>query len=42
MSSYCDTCDKTSKDTAAYMVDGQRFNYCAECVEENGYQGEML
>lgn len=42
MSNYCDTCDSTMKETAAYLVDGQRFNYCAECVEENGYQGREI
>ena len=37
MSSYCDTCDKTMKETTGYLVDGQHFNYCAQCVQDNGY-----
>jgi hypothetical protein len=42
MSSYCDTCDNTMRDTTAYLVGGERFNYCNECVEENGYQGREM
>jgi hypothetical protein len=42
MSSYCDTCDNTMKDTTGYLVDGQHFNYCAKCVQNNGYQGERV
>jgi hypothetical protein len=43
MSSYCDTCDNTMRETTAYLVGGERFNYCNECVEENGYQeGEKM
>lgn len=40
MSSYCDTCDNTMKKTTGYLVDGQHFNYCAKCVQDNGYQGK--
>ena len=42
MSSYCDTCDNTMKETTSYLVDGQRFNYCAKCVQGNGYQGKEV
>jgi hypothetical protein len=27
------------KETTGYLVDGQRFNYCAKCVQNYGYQG---
>jgi hypothetical protein len=42
MSSYCDTCDNTMRETTAYLVSGQRFNYCGECVNEDGAQGESI
>jgi hypothetical protein len=40
MSGYCDTCDNTMKKTTRYLVDGQHFNYCANCVQDNGYYGK--
>lgn len=42
MSDYCDTCDNTMKNTTAYLVDGQYFNCCAKCVQDNGYLGREV
>jgi hypothetical protein len=30
------------KETTTYLVGGERFNYCNECVNENGYQGKEI
>jgi len=30
------------RDTTAYLIGGERFNYCADCVDEHGTQGEQM
>ena len=34
---YCDMCDRNPVDTAPYLVNGHTFNWCFECVDEDGY-----